>query len=879
MGEVYRARDTKLGRDVAIKVLPSSIAAQPDRVARFEREARLLASVNHPHIGAIYGVEEAPGLVALVLELVDGETLAARIARKASAVSSRQSAGLPLAESLDIARQIAEALDAAHERGIVHRDLKPANVAITHEGIVKVLDFGLARDNSSADLNAESLTHSPTMMAATGQGVLLGTAPYMSPEQARGKAVDKRTDIWAFGCVLYEMLTGQRAFPGETATDTVAAIIERDPDWSQLPGTTPPAVVRLIRRCLEKDVRRRLRDIGDGRADLDNRDPLTTAPGIGSDRPARWRGSSFALGVVAAAAAFAVAGVVYSSGRTSAIGPPAFSRVVRLTRGPALKSSPQLSPDGKWVAYLSNARGPTDVWVTFLAGGDPINLTAGTTLTLQSQSDLGGIAVSPDGSLIAFDASDEGPGSVSVWVVPAPNGGTPRKLLRNARSARWSPDGTRLVALIAGGSSGDALIIADADGSNPRELSRKLGGMHKHWPAWSDDGRYIYFNYSISTSNAEPSELYRVPVGGGDIEPVVSTTRRAIFPVFLPGARGLVYAANPFGADLSLWWRPAAGGPAQRLTTGLGEYGQPSVSADGRMLVATVVEPRQSIVSLPVDSGDATAQLRELGDATTSDLDPSLSPDGRRIVFSSARSGNRNLWIAAADGTRPQPLTSGSAIDDRPAFSPDGKSIAFVSDRGGARGVWTVSADGGSVRLVGKAQVLDTISWSPDGSEIVFGTVGDQPGLSAIRVADGTTRRLESPAASIGAAGPAWSPNGEVAYIETFPASNGGLTTTRVAYIASRELAPPAAANLPTVGNGGVAWDRSGRRLAVYGNSGAVASVIFILERDGSRPPRKLIEFPPDVRLRGLTWSLDGSSLLVGRQRRTSDIALFELAR
>ena len=437
----------------------------------------------------------------------------------------------------------------------------------------------------------------------------------------------------------------------------------------------------------------------------------------------------------------------------------------------------------------------------------------------------------------------------------------------------------KLVAVVAGGSSGDALMIADADGSNPRELSRKFGGMHKHWPAWSADGRYIYFNYSISTSNAEPSELYRVPVAGGDVEPVVATTRRAIFPVFLPGARGLVYAANPFGADLSLWWRPVAAGQAQRLTTGLGEYGQPSVSADGRMLVATVAEPRQAIVSLVVDGGDAAAQPRELGDATTSDLDPSLSPDGRRLVFSSARSGNRNLWIAAADGTRAQPLTSGSAIDDRPAFSLDGKSIAFVSDRGGARGIWIVSADGGSAHLVAKAQVLDTISWSPDGSEIVFGTVGDQPGLAAIRVADGTLRRLEAPAPSIGAAGPAWSRNGEVAYIETFPATNGGLTTTRVAFVAGRGQTPPSAVDLPTVGNGAVAWDRTGRRLAVYGNSGAVASVIFILERDGSRPPRKLIEFPPDVRLRGLAWSSDGSSLLVGRLRRTSDIALFEPAR
>ncbi len=267
MGEVYRARDTKLGRDVAIKVLPSSIAAQPDRVARFEREARLLASVNHPHIGAIYGVEEAPGLVALVLELVDGETLAARIARKAAAVSSRQSAGLPLAESLDIARQIAEALDAAHERGIVHRDLKPANVAITHEGIVKVLDFGLARDNSSADLNAESLTHSPTMMAATGQGVLLGTAPYMSPEQARGKGIDQRSDVFSAGAVFYYMLSGRKPFTAHDLPAVIHKVNSEDPPPLSA-DESPPGLARVIMKALAKSTDDRYADMGALLADL-----------------------------------------------------------------------------------------------------------------------------------------------------------------------------------------------------------------------------------------------------------------------------------------------------------------------------------------------------------------------------------------------------------------------------------------------------------------------------------------------------------------------------------------------------------------------------------------------------------------------------------
>src|SRR6185503_13031961 len=253
MGEVYRAHDTRLGRDVAIKLLPASVAADPDRLARLEREARLLATLNHPNIAAIYGVEDGGGMTALVLELVEGETLAAALSRQ----SAMRARGLGVPDSLAVARQLVDALDAAHERGIVHRDLKPANIAMTPDGVVKVLDFGLAKASGGESMD-EALTHSPTAVGPTMQGVLLGTAAYMSPEQARGKVVDKRTDIWAFGCVLYEMLAGRRAFPGDSVTDALAKILEREPDWSALPAATPAAVRRLIMHCLDKDPKRRL---------------------------------------------------------------------------------------------------------------------------------------------------------------------------------------------------------------------------------------------------------------------------------------------------------------------------------------------------------------------------------------------------------------------------------------------------------------------------------------------------------------------------------------------------------------------------------------------------------------------------------------------
>jgi len=259
MGEVYRARDGKLGREVAIKVLPAAFAADAERLARFRREAKVLASLNHPHIAAIYGLEESGGVEALVLELAEGETLAERLAR----------GPLPADEALEIARQIAEALEAAHERGIVHRDLKPANSKLTPGGQVKVLDFGLAKA-LVGDVASPDISTSPTLTAAATQaGVALGTAAYMSPEQARGKAVDKRADVWAFGAVLYEMLTGRHPFSGETVSDILACVLKSDPDWTALPATTPAAIRRLLRRCLEKDPLKRLRDIGDARIELE----------------------------------------------------------------------------------------------------------------------------------------------------------------------------------------------------------------------------------------------------------------------------------------------------------------------------------------------------------------------------------------------------------------------------------------------------------------------------------------------------------------------------------------------------------------------------------------------------------------------------------
>jgi serine/threonine protein kinase len=304
MGEVYRARDTKLGRDVAIKVLSASFINNPERVARFQREAQILATLNHPHIGAIFGLENADHQQFLVLELVEGETLADRLA-------AHVNRGLPPKEAIAIARQIADALEAAHEKGVVHRDLKPANIAITADNQIKVLDFGLARMDVPDAARPADMTDSPTLtFAGTQVGMILGTAAYMSPEQAKGRVADKRSDVWGFGCVLYEMLAGRRAFNGEDATEVIAAVIRSEPDWNALPGDVPPSVQVLLKRCLEKDRRSRISDIAVARFVLAEFVDNTTAPPVPATQGARPRGPWMIAGasVVVASLALAVLG-------------------------------------------------------------------------------------------------------------------------------------------------------------------------------------------------------------------------------------------------------------------------------------------------------------------------------------------------------------------------------------------------------------------------------------------------------------------------------------------------------------------------------------------------------------------------------------------
>jgi len=467
MGEVYRARDAKLHREVALKVLPESFAADADRLARFQREARVLASLNHPHIAAIYGLEETGTTPALVLELVEGPTLADRLA----------SGPVGLSEALAIARQIAQALDAAHEQGIVHRDLKPSNIKIKDDGTVKVLDFGLAKALNPEDgvASPDDLTHSPTVTSPvmTGAGVLLGTAAYMSPEAARGRPADKRADIWAFGCVLFEMLAGRPTFGGADTAELIGAIVHLEPNWNALPVTVPPGVVAVLRRCLQKDRKQRVRDIADVQVLLDDAAaaPVASGPAVAVSRPR----PAFAGWIVAAAVTVAAGAIVLWRGTSSAAMPE--TRLEITTPPPYSSASIAVSADGRSVSYSALDVDQPRIWVRSLDSEDARSI-AGTEFGVMP-------FWSPDGRSIGFFANEQlkrldfASGAVRT-LAPAPQ---PRRGVWNRED----------VIVFGAGSTGTLFRIAAGGGTVSPATTLLPGQTNHRFPQLLPDGRQFLF--------------------------------------------------------------------------------------------------------------------------------------------------------------------------------------------------------------------------------------------------------------------------------------------------------------------------------------------------------------------------------------------------
>ena len=719
MGEVYRARDLKLGREVAIKILPRAFTSDPERLARFKREARLLAALNHPHVGSIYGLEEVDGVHALVLELIDGETLADKLAEGSTRTS--YVSGLPIAESLTIARQIADALEATHAKGIVHRDLKPANIKITPAGVVKVLDFGLAKaaGDSAAGPDVSQL---PTV-GATREGVILGTPAYMSPEQARGKPVDKRTDIWAFGCVLYQTLTGRVAFAGDTVSDTIAAILEREPDWQALPAATPPSVRHLLRRCLVKDLQQRLRDIGDARVELE---ALAAAP------PRHSRPTYRAVGLnVLALLVFAAVGVFYSTRPSAPVTSP--SEYTQLTNFTDSAVAPSLSPDGRMVTFKRGedsflSRG--QIYVKLLPNGESVQLT----------NDAGrkyAPVFTPDGSQIAYTYWPTS-GVWDTWIVPM-LGGQPTLFLPNASGLTWITDHRVLFSEIKTGLH-MGLVTATEGRADSREIYIQPNEHAMAHYSYASPDRQSVLVVEMIGAHAFTERCRLIPFDGSSAGRQVGPQGACTAAAWSPDGEWMYFGAT-VGGSSHLWRQKFPDGAPEQITFGPLEEEGIAVAPDGQSLV-TSVGTRRSAIWIHDAAGERPILSEGYAAA------PRLSRNGARVFYLLVQGWvlSRFGWAASSSELRSVDLASGKTNSVLPGvsvtdydISHDEKEVAFTTgDGGGASEIWLASLDRRTPpRQIARAG--DQVSFAADG-HLVFRSLEENTNLVVRIKKDGMGR-------------------------------------------------------------------------------------------------------------------------------------------
>jgi Tol biopolymer transport system component len=699
MGEVYRGRDTKLGRDVAVKALPDAFAHDAERLARFEREAQVLASLNHPNIAIIYELKEVGPSKYLIMELVEGDTLAERIRR----------GSLPIEEALDVAQQIADALEAAHEKGVVHRDLKLANVMTTPEGRVKVLDFGLAKIHTPDDPE-QDFSNSPTLSAMqTARGVILGTAAYMSPEQARGKKVDPRADVWAFGCVLYEMLTGRQAFPnGETISDTIAGILAREPDWQALPPGTPPKIRTLLESCLRKDERRRLRDIAYARIEIEEARserarPLAAAP-AGLRGPSRF---AWALLPMAALLVLAVAVSVFLYFRA----PQAQEEIGFLLTVPPMPNPFQVSvsPDGRRVAFVASASGGTTALFVRPVGSTTPTQIAGT------EGALNGFW-SPDSRYIAFAAA----GTLKKVDVL---GGSPQNLCTvgaNFFGGSWNDDG---VIIFASGAPPLLSRVSDAGGEPVAmtALDQSQQEAAHIWPYFLPDGRrFLYLSGFTTPGN---NAIY---VGSLDSKEKTKLLNAQSMPAYAaPGYllfhRAGTLFAQPFDADdLALSGEPVrlADNVAYNVQTGRAAF---AASQNG-VLVYRTGEGGLSNVSQLAWFNRNGRQLGLAGPAGQY-VNIGLSPDAKYVAFQ--RGAPDDIWILEIQRGVASRFTSNAAVDNFPVWSADGRTIAFRSNRDGQTNLYERAFGVVAEEKLVLKEAGNLNDWSRDGRHLIYDRLGD----------------------------------------------------------------------------------------------------------------------------------------------------------
>jgi Tol biopolymer transport system component len=787
MGEVWQARDTGLGRDVALKFLTEAVAGDAERLARFRREAQLLAALNHPGIAAIYGLEEAEGQPFLVLELVPGEDLAQRLKR----------GPLPVDEALGVARQVAEALEEAHERGIVHRDLKPANVKLTPDGKVKVLDFGLAKawsgDLATGSASSSDLSQSPTLARTSSEaGLILGTAAYMSPEQARGKAVDKRSDAWAFGAMLYELLTGRRLFDGETVSDVLAAVLTRQPEWAALPAGTPRAVRRLLERCLERDPKQRLRDIGEARIALatgaEAEDTGAPAGRGAAARPWLWAAAGFAAALVLLALYsrwrpvappdtpvrkldLAITAFEFSAfGRMPALSPDGRrllyhasdrlwirdlaefeARELPDTQG---ATYPCWSPDGRQVAYVQRSR----LWTAGVDGGAPSEVGAVPPDLVGS----GGTAWSDDGQIVAA-----GSDTIGLLSIPA-KGGEARELLKldPARESDFHevsalPGGRGFLFTVHRGEGLDTIELLT---QGARRVLVQLPGESLRSPVFSPTGHILYRRESTSPGVwAIAFSLDRLAVSGAPFPVAAGASAPS---VARDGSLAYVRASD---APSELVWVSRSGAIETAAevpglaNVGVADMSAFGVSADGRRAVVNVMRGGYGELWVcDLVRGSTSRLMSERVDA----LSAVWTPDDRVIFATLLQSRRWNLWRVAADGvSRPERLTEVDVTQNPKVVSPDGRFVLLAHGVGTKADLWLLPLDRSGPATVwleaGGNQGFGA-SFSPDGRFLAYES--DETGRSEVYVRPFPAGEGRWQVSTDGGRLPAWSRGGEIFY-------------------------------------------------------------------------------------------------------------------
>ena len=743
MGVVYRALDTHLDRPVAIKVLRAEAVADAERKKRFVQEAKAASALNHPNIITIHDIDTATldgGPVDfMVMEFVAGKTLDRLIGHK----------GLRAGEALHYAVQMADALATAHGAGIIHRDIKPGNLMVNDKGLLKVLDFGLAKltERAQADDRTATIDQAPH----TEHGTIVGTVAYMSPEQAEGKKVDARSDIFSFGSVLYEVVTGQRAFSGETKLSTLSAILHKEPrPASEIAEQLPRELERIITRCLRKDPQWRFQHMDDLKVALaelkeesDSGRLAAAMPApVPTKRPARRRLAAVAAGIVLLAT---VAAITWKLTRTPA--PAAGLTLTRLTSDAGLTAYPALSKDGKLLTYASDrsGEGNLDIWVQQIGGGEPIRLT-------RHEADDSEPAFSPTGTRIAFRSERDGGG---IHVVPA-LGGADQRIAEQGRSPRFSPPGNWIAYWTGdqGVFSRNKMYVMPSAGGPARQLRSDF--YSAFYPLWSADGKRLLF-LGVRDGNLPPAERFDWWVTALDDGAPVRTDvyaafqKQKAFPRLRdPGewfgnhfvlSAGTEDHAELWRVRLSSSWRME--GDPQRLTVGTGVDAQPSIAAGPEgapNLVFTSSSGNLDIWSLPVDAnqGKVTGEMKRLTSNAAADTSPSVSSDGKRVAFLSDRAQNRSLWLRDLDSGRETSLTSTPSEKGTPRISPDGSRVIFESFDDPKAQLQIVSSGGG----VSKSVCEDCgvfQDWSPDGKKIILrkGPFGQQGRLALQRVGSG----------------------------------------------------------------------------------------------------------------------------------------------